>query len=291
MTALEILMGIALGLLVNECCDVSPWLARKFVRWSAHRRYVDQCRAETRAEELVALIDDRPGKLFKLITALGFVVTATADVFLGQISARLVRRQLDDGDAVRSRIIAATVDCLVRSGYAGTTTARVMKLAGIRRSAHMQDFPTRADLLIATAHHIAAKSAELAFQKVDEIRQAPNQLEAALDLMWEVHQGPAIHALVELWLAARTDPELRERITTLTPVARATLLQFGKLTFGRQAGGRRLQHVVYTAMDTIRGVLVMGQITGDRAMVDICWRRAKRDLLSLVEAALKEDAA
>jgi AcrR family transcriptional regulator len=291
MTTLEMLMGIVLGLLVNECCEVSPWLARKCVRWSAHRRYADRCRAQTRAEEFVALIDDRPGNLYKLITALGFVASATAEVLMRQASARLTRRQLDDDDAVRGRIIDVTVDCLIRSGYAGTTTAQVMKLAGIRRGVHMQDFPTRADLLIATAHHIAAMGAERAFQKVDEIRQAPNPLEAALDLMWEVHQGPAIPALVELWLAARTDPELRERITTLNPVARATLLEFGKVTFGLQAGRRRFQHVVYTAMDTIRGILVMGQISGDRAMVNLCWRRARRDLLSLMEAALKEDAA
>jgi hypothetical protein len=143
---------------------------------------------------------------------------------------------------------------------------------------------------MATAHHVAAMGAELAFQKADEIREAPNPLEAALDLMWEVHQGPAIQALFEMWLAARTDPELRERITNLNPVARASLLEFGAATFGRRAGDRRFQHAVYTAMDTIRGILVMGQISGDHAMMNDCWRRAKRDLLRVWEPALKEDA-
>lgn len=73
MSGAEILIGVLLGLLVNEFCDVSPWAARKLVRWSAHRRYVNPARADARAEELARLIDDRPGKLFKLITALGFV--------------------------------------------------------------------------------------------------------------------------------------------------------------------------------------------------------------------------
>lgn len=76
MTTGQILLAILTGLIVNECCDMSPWLARKLVRWSAHRRYTPAARAELRAEELAAYIDDRPGRLFKLITALGFAIAA-----------------------------------------------------------------------------------------------------------------------------------------------------------------------------------------------------------------------
>ncbi|MGA8520773.1 MAG: hypothetical protein WB735_22150, partial [Pseudonocardiaceae bacterium] len=60
----------------NECCDVSSWAARKLICWSAHRHYAPPSRAEVRAEELAAYIDDCPGKLFKLITALAFAGAA-----------------------------------------------------------------------------------------------------------------------------------------------------------------------------------------------------------------------
>ena len=70
------LISIVLGLLVNECCDISPWCARKLVQWSASQRYTDPARAAERAEELAALIDERPGKLLKLFTALGFAGSA-----------------------------------------------------------------------------------------------------------------------------------------------------------------------------------------------------------------------
>lgn len=76
MTPGQILFAVLSGLAVNECCELSPWCARKLVRWSAHCRYTDAARADARAEELTALIDDRPGKLFKLITALGFAAGA-----------------------------------------------------------------------------------------------------------------------------------------------------------------------------------------------------------------------
>ncbi|WP_424533658.1 hypothetical protein ACOZ38_25315 [Sphaerisporangium viridialbum] len=77
MSAQDFIVGIGASLLVNEFCDVSPWAARKLVIWSAYLRYGKSARAETRAEELAALIDSRPGKLFKLVTALGFTGGAT----------------------------------------------------------------------------------------------------------------------------------------------------------------------------------------------------------------------
>lgn len=72
----ELILGIILGLIVNETCDLSPWLARQLARWSARLRYTDDKMAQTRAEELTAVINDRPGKLFKLCTALAFVLYA-----------------------------------------------------------------------------------------------------------------------------------------------------------------------------------------------------------------------
>jgi len=73
---LDVLWGLGSALAVNECCDLSPWAARKVIRWSARLRYTDASQFETRAEELTALIDERPGKLFKALTALCFAAAA-----------------------------------------------------------------------------------------------------------------------------------------------------------------------------------------------------------------------
>lgn len=71
-------VSVILGLAVNECSELSPALARRLVWWSARRRYRDTVRAAERAEELAAYINDRPGKLFKLIVAFGFAARALA---------------------------------------------------------------------------------------------------------------------------------------------------------------------------------------------------------------------
>ena len=75
MTRGEVAFAIISGLLVNECCDISPWMAVRLMRWAARLRYGGVAeRATVRAEELAALIQDRPGNLFKLLTALGFTL-------------------------------------------------------------------------------------------------------------------------------------------------------------------------------------------------------------------------
>ena len=76
MSLTEILVSVVVGLLVNEACDVSPWCAHHMVRWSVQLRYANPERRRIRCDELVALIDERPGKLLKLGTGLGFLAAA-----------------------------------------------------------------------------------------------------------------------------------------------------------------------------------------------------------------------
>ncbi|MFI7131943.1 hypothetical protein ACIBQ1_40140 [Nonomuraea sp. NPDC050153] len=92
MTGIDIILGVVLGLLVNEMCDISPWLARGLVRWAARVQYGATDRAAIRSEELTALINERPGKLFKLMTALTFAIGAALVRVSGRVSA--VRRAL-----------------------------------------------------------------------------------------------------------------------------------------------------------------------------------------------------
>ena len=89
-----VMIAIGCGLVANECCELTPWCARKLVRWSAFRRYTDRARAETRAEELTALVNDRPGNLLKLLTACGFAVVGAGAVTRRVVTGSRLRRYL-----------------------------------------------------------------------------------------------------------------------------------------------------------------------------------------------------
>jgi hypothetical protein len=71
---------------------VSPRVGVRLVRWAAGLRYrQDPERAAARAEELAALVKDRPGKLLKLLTGLGFALHALAVAGLRGRPGRLRR--------------------------------------------------------------------------------------------------------------------------------------------------------------------------------------------------------
>ncbi|MET7881287.1 hypothetical protein ABZS52_30675 [Micromonospora profundi] len=76
MNGWELVVGVILGLIVNEMTDLSPWAARRLVFWAAYRWTPDTDIAEGYAEEWTAIIDERPGKLLKLLTAVQFSLGA-----------------------------------------------------------------------------------------------------------------------------------------------------------------------------------------------------------------------
>jgi hypothetical protein len=84
-TRLEVVAAVVLGLVVNELTDICPWVAVRLVRWAARLLYRKAPeRAAIRGEELAALVNDRPGKLLKLFTALGFVLHALVVAGIGR---------------------------------------------------------------------------------------------------------------------------------------------------------------------------------------------------------------
>jgi hypothetical protein len=81
-------IALATGLLVNQFSELAAWSARKLVRRSAFYQYTDPARAETRAEELDALINECPGNLFKLLVAIGFIGKAATLAARGTLTLR-----------------------------------------------------------------------------------------------------------------------------------------------------------------------------------------------------------
>jgi AcrR family transcriptional regulator len=122
--------------------------------------------------------------------------------------AHIRRTQAERTAATRAALLTATVDALVENGYRNTATQAVAKRAGVSYGALLHHFPTKADLLSAAVRHLFD-------QRIAEFRKAmadipPDvpKVDAAIDTLWAMFQGPTFTAWLELWVAARTDPEL-----------------------------------------------------------------------------------
>ena len=101
---------------------------------------------------------------------------------------------------------------LVERGYAETTTAEVLALADVPRGTLLHHFPTKAELLSEAVERLFDRRRAEFMEAFEAIHPKADRLDAALDLLWSMFQGPEFVAWTELWVAARTDPELAAKV-------------------------------------------------------------------------------
>ncbi|MGH9193683.1 MAG: TetR/AcrR family transcriptional regulator [Acidimicrobiales bacterium] len=121
------------------------------------------------------------------------------------------RTKAERSAATRARLLDATIDCLVELGWSGTSTTEVVRRAGVSRGAQVHHYHTKEDLVIAAVEHLCTR-------RMDEYRAAIERLPAhertpaaSIDLLWSVWSGPTLEAWLELVIAGRTQPALRDR--------------------------------------------------------------------------------
>ncbi|MCZ2857770.1 TetR/AcrR family transcriptional regulator [Blastococcus sp. VKM Ac-2987] len=132
---------------------------------------------------------------------------------LARNAVRAARSRSERTADSRLLILDAAVACLVEEGYAGASTLAVQARAGVSRGRLLHHFPSRAELLVAAAEHLSSTQlAEVRRRAAALMEDEPagrDRVDRAIDLMWATFQEPPFWAAIELWTAARTDPELR----------------------------------------------------------------------------------
>ena len=109
----------------------------------------------------------------------------------------------------RSRLLSATLECLVERGYAATTLAEIERRAGLSRGAHSEYFAKRAQLFGAAVDQLFQGLAEQFAHRYAQLSRGEGGCTSTLHLLWDYCRNPAYVAVMELCLAARNDPELR----------------------------------------------------------------------------------
>lgn len=107
----------------------------------------------------------------------------------------------------RERLIEATIRCLVKVGYSGTTTPLVAAEAGLSRGAMLHHFENSATLIRATIVELHERRLRAFRRSSETIEHDPATMVTAY---WKQVQKPAFTAFQELALAARTDAELAQ---------------------------------------------------------------------------------
>jgi AcrR family transcriptional regulator len=193
---------------------------------------------------------------------------------------RRPRTQAQRRAETRAALLDATIECLVTYGYAQTTTGRIADLAGVSRGAQIPYFRTRAELVGAAVAHLAEERARAVH---DRFARRPVSVEEALDVLWEEHQGAAFHAALELWVASRTDPELREKLHRIERDVATSIAREAEAALGASARRPGFTDDVIFALATIRGLALL-QISngGSSRALDRLWVQARERLVPLL---------
>ncbi|MFI6997822.1 TetR/AcrR family transcriptional regulator [Nocardia sp. NPDC050175] len=198
------------------------------------------------------------------------------------------RTQEQRSTEMRTRLLDATIDCLVEYGYAGTTTPRVAERAGVTRGAQVHHFGSKTDLVVAAISHLAQLRAETAMREMAKVERGDDPVAAALEFLWELHQGPLFIATVELWVAGRTDPVLAAAMEKVEPFVNNAVLMAVARFVPDEIRRKEARDFIYTAMDALRGILVSNFVDPDNERAQRRWRRATAHLRNIAEAALAD---
>jgi AcrR family transcriptional regulator len=112
-------------------------------------------------------------------------------------------------EAMRNRLLDASIEILADAGYSGFSTNDVVRRAGVSRGALAHHFPTKAELVAAVADRLIGLRATEFRQRFAEVPPEQRTVGQALGVLWTFFDDASFHALLELIVAARSDPELR----------------------------------------------------------------------------------
>ncbi|HWI44372.1 MAG TPA: TetR/AcrR family transcriptional regulator [Nocardioides sp.] len=188
------------------------------------------------------------------------------------------RSQQERSAATRAKLLEAAYESLLDRGYGATTVGEVQQRAGVARGTLLHHFPTRGALMAGVVEDVIERRLRVLTTPDLDAATAASSWDNVVDLVWEELQQPPFAAALELWVAARTDANLREALLPLQERIYGTVHQ----SVTRLAGEDhpRAPMLVQFTIDLLTGSHLAGILsprTGTSTVVE-AWKIAVREL-------------
>lgn len=194
------------------------------------------------------------------------------------------RTQAERRAQTRTALLDATIDCLVELGYAKTTVQEICLRAGVSKGAHQHHFANKAELMATAVEHLTHRIGAEIIAAQRELPTGAELVEQGIELIWQGFSGTLSSAVMELWVAARTEPELAAAIRPVDrALGRSTLQLFRALA--PHLPEQRLEALYWLTVNLIRGLALDAEIGGDPVRRKQLLDEWKRIALAAYEAA------
>ncbi|SDD61451.1 TetR/AcrR family transcriptional regulator [Actinokineospora iranica] len=194
---------------------------------------------------------------------------STAEPHDGQVALGAPRRrtQQERRETTIGRLIDATISVIAEVGYANASLGVICERSGVSRGGLFRHFDSRLDLMVATAAEVGKRHIAHARRQLGELR-APTILEA-LRLMRDRHRNVENVVWFELMVAARTDPDLRIRLSETGRQFFADIVDAARLIPGTELfPAEDLEMLVNTLEHTFDGEAIRREIAPDPVAED-----------------------
>jgi AcrR family transcriptional regulator len=195
------------------------------------------------------------------------------------LEQRVRRTQAERRAATVTALLDATLEELAEVGYSSLTTSSVVARAGVTRGAQAHYFATKAELVVAALRHLTDRlTGEMMTAAGRRGTGERAQYEQILNHLFEVNAGPASTALLELFVASRTDPELAEHLHRFDREVSERLSETAQTVAPDFVRRPEAVSLLVTGIATIRGLWLLRAVTSER-QIRRQWPKARTQLL------------
>ncbi len=170
-------------------------------------------------------------------------------------------------DAMRARLLEATLAVIAEEGWASASTQNICKRAGVSRGAQTHHFPTKDSLLIAAVREIVERYQRDLDTIMDAEAEAGWHLEQVFDFLWDAcFQGNLLNCWMQVMAAARTDEALRAAVRETDSSALAAMRAVGeKCATGDVPTRASAADLVELTVCLLRGMVVQSGVHPDQS--------------------------
>jgi AcrR family transcriptional regulator len=180
------------------------------------------------------------------------------------MSGLTTRSQQERSRLTQQRLLDATVTCLVRYGWSGTTTTLVAETAGVSRGAQLHHYPTKTALVLAAVEYLTERRAtEIRAETRTLPAGADQRVDTIVDLLGASFTGPLYHAALEVWVAARTDDALREALVPLEAKIGRELFDLTATLLDADVSRPDVRDAIQATLELLRGLGVANLLGTD----------------------------
>jgi len=123
----------------------------------------------------------------------------------------------------QDRLLQAAIEILIERGFSNLTVDLVSRRAGVSRGAQTNYYPTKRDLLLATARQVVTEGMPEPLPRLPKPPTRTDVLEVFIRESRRFFLSPRYTAMIELHVAGRHDPALADELELLQREARQAM--------------------------------------------------------------------